>query len=106
MGRTSPSMSLVTGMSRGESLHGGDESPAEAAVVGALEAAAGKGMAREESSSILFLGEDPAGENPPLQSEFDEAYSLVGQGPLGEGTFGLVWRCIPKSQQREEDGQS
>eukprot|EP00928_Gymnodinium_smaydae_P007552 TRINITY_DN12705_c0_g4_i2.p1 TRINITY_DN12705_c0_g4~~TRINITY_DN12705_c0_g4_i2.p1 ORF type:complete len:740 (-),score=162.38 TRINITY_DN12705_c0_g4_i2:21-2240(-) len=26
---------------------------------------------------------------------FGDAYDLIGNGPLGEGTFGLVWRCLP-----------
>jgi serine/threonine protein kinase len=55
-------------------------------------------MAREESSSNLFMV-DPAacgGELNEALSEFEDKYSLVGHGPLGEGTFGLVWRCIPK----------
>jgi len=30
------------------------------------------------------------------QQEFEHQYSLLGGGPLGEGTFGLVWRCAPK----------
>ena len=33
----------------------------------------------------------------PDKSEFEDKYALVGNGPLGEGTFGWVWRCTPKS---------
>eukprot|EP00443_Scrippsiella_acuminata_P102286 CAMPEP_0115736186 /NCGR_PEP_ID=MMETSP0272-20121206/87119_1 /TAXON_ID=71861 /ORGANISM="Scrippsiella trochoidea, Strain CCMP3099" /LENGTH=481 /DNA_ID=CAMNT_0003180343 /DNA_START=41 /DNA_END=1484 /DNA_ORIENTATION=+ len=33
---------------------------------------------------------------PASSCEFEQKYTLVGHGPLGEGTFGLVWRCIPK----------
>lgn len=57
-------------------------------------------LAREESSSNLFnpADEDEADEAHAgnSQSEFEDKYSLVGTGPLGEGTFGLVWLCAPK----------
>jgi len=53
-------------------------------------------MVREESGSNLFMdtGEDEEVFAEPL--EFEDRYCLVGSGPLGEGTFGLVWRCRPK----------
>jgi len=58
--------------------------------------AAKGGLVREESCSNLFLD---AGEVEGLKvvSEFEDKYSLVGNGPLGEGTFGLVWRCVLKA---------
>jgi len=50
---------------------------------------------REESYSQLH---DEAGEERCLPGEaFQDRYALVGNGPLGEGTFGLVWRCAPRS---------
>jgi len=56
-------------------------------------------LAREESCSNLFLdttiGEEE--EDHKDSSQFENKYALVGNGPLGEGTFGLVWRCKPKS---------
>lgn len=54
---------------------------------------------REESCSNLFLFEpgDDEVEEQVGQQEFSQKYSLVGEGPLGEGTFGLVWRCSPKA---------
>lgn len=65
-----------------------DDRPAASAAKG--------GLVREESCSNLFLD---AGEVEDLKvvSEFEDKYSLVGNGPLGEGTFGLVWRCTPKA---------
>lgn len=29
---------------------------------------------------------------------FDEAYVVVGDSPIGTGSFGLVWRCAPRAQ--------
>jgi len=57
----------------------------------------GEGLVREESCSNLFLQELDVTEADEESHEFEQRYSLVGQGPLGEGTFGLVWRCIPKT---------
>jgi len=57
------------------------------------------GLFREESCSNLFLCE-PENELEQLDADsycqFEQRYALIGQGPLGEGTFGLVWMCIPK----------
>jgi len=53
-------------------------------------------LVREESCSNLFLGDDADEDLPVETSEFDDRYVLTGNGPLGEGTFGLVWRCVPK----------
>jgi len=54
------------------------------------------GLMREESCSQLFLeGLDEETEEL-AQREFEDRYSMLGDGPLGEGTFGLVWRCAPK----------
>ena len=55
------------------------------------------GMVREESCSNLFDEIIQPEETQPDKSEFEDKYALVGNGPLGEGTFGLVWRCTPKS---------
>eukprot|EP00928_Gymnodinium_smaydae_P100458 TRINITY_DN9860_c0_g1_i2.p1 TRINITY_DN9860_c0_g1~~TRINITY_DN9860_c0_g1_i2.p1 ORF type:complete len:599 (-),score=111.32 TRINITY_DN9860_c0_g1_i2:66-1862(-) len=67
--------------------------------------AATSSMVREESWSGLFLGEEYE-EEPDLQEqEFEEKYQLLGEGPLGEGTFGLVWRCRQKSVVVEDDGE-
>ncbi|CAJ1342455.1 unnamed protein product, partial [Effrenium voratum] len=55
------------------------------------------GMVREESCSNLFDDYQPEETTVPDKSEFEDKYALVGNGPLGEGTFGLVWRCTPKS---------
>mmetsp|Transcript_21676 Transcript_21676/g.50680 ORF Transcript_21676/g.50680 Transcript_21676/m.50680 type:complete len:568 (+) Transcript_21676:114-1817(+) len=54
-------------------------------------------LVREESSSNLFYNqeEEPVEENPEEQP-FESQYTMVGHGPLGEGTFGLVWRCVLK----------
>jgi len=58
------------------------------------------GLVREESCSNLFFGgEEVYHERRPqawerqASQEFAERYALLGDGPLGEGTFGLVWRC-------------
>lgn len=60
-------------------------------------------MVREESSSNLFLGQaDSDDEDHASSSEFEDKYLLLGNGPLGEGTFGLVWRCSMKTK----DGSS
>uniref|UniRef100_A0A7S1FGS7 Non-specific serine/threonine protein kinase n=1 Tax=Noctiluca scintillans TaxID=2966 RepID=A0A7S1FGS7_NOCSC len=53
------------------------------------EARSTQSMVREESSSNLFQAADDLDE----ESLFEHQYELVGDGPLGEGTFGLVWRC-------------
>jgi len=74
-----------------------------------------RNFAREESSSNLFAvdGRDdfhllPEEEHveriaATSSAEFEDQYSLVGNGPLGEGTFGLVWRCVPRKA-NEIDG--
>lgn len=58
------------------------------------------GLAREESSSNLFLmdSEEVLEQQADVESSahFADQYTLVGDGPLGEGTFGLVWRCTHK----------
>lgn len=54
-------------------------------------------MVREESCSNLFDEIIQTEDTQPDKSEFEDKYALVGNGPLGEGTFGLVWRCTPKS---------
>jgi len=71
-----------------------EEMAAEARPLGGLGAAK-NGLVREESCSNLFID---ASEMETMKdvSEFEDRYSLVGNGPLGEGTFGLVWRCVPK----------
>lgn len=62
------------------------------------EVAGGKaGLVREESCSNLFLDVGEIEDAKEQVSEFEDKYSLVGNGPLGEGTFGLVWRCVPKA---------
>eukprot|EP00419_Tripos_fusus_P061342 CAMPEP_0172908330 /NCGR_PEP_ID=MMETSP1075-20121228/180491_1 /TAXON_ID=2916 /ORGANISM="Ceratium fusus, Strain PA161109" /LENGTH=504 /DNA_ID=CAMNT_0013766077 /DNA_START=217 /DNA_END=1731 /DNA_ORIENTATION=- len=58
------------------------------------------GLVREESYSNLFVGND-ANDEDLGTAEFDDRYILAGNGPLGEGTFGLVWRCIPKQLGKE-----
>eukprot|EP00929_Paragymnodinium_shiwhaense_P107257 TRINITY_DN7333_c0_g2_i1.p1 TRINITY_DN7333_c0_g2~~TRINITY_DN7333_c0_g2_i1.p1 ORF type:complete len:572 (+),score=111.92 TRINITY_DN7333_c0_g2_i1:139-1854(+) len=55
------------------------------------------GMMREESSSNLFMEMELHEAPEPL--EFEDHYTLIGSGPLGEGTFGLVWRCAPKDEE-------
>jgi len=70
-------------------------------------------LAREESSSNLFSsnlfiapGEgDKAAGDDCASSEFEDRYVLVGNGPLGEGTFGLVWRCAPKVCSPKDSGR-
>ncbi|CAE7241021.1 CPK2, partial [Symbiodinium pilosum] len=54
-------------------------------------------MVREESCSNLFNDFVESDETIPDKSDFEDKYALVGNGPLGEGTFGLVWRCTLKS---------
>jgi len=56
----------------------------------------GAGLWREESGSNLFGFAGLEDEVEEASNEFEQRYCLVGQGPLGEGTFGLVWRCVPK----------
>lgn len=77
----------------------------ESDVAGADVAHAGlAGMVREESSSNLFLNEGGDEEEAIEPMEFEDRYVLVGSGPLGEGTFGLVWRCRPKHENPEDTG--
>jgi len=57
-------------------------------------------LVREESCSNLFASVDTDDEPKRDGHEFEQSYSLVGHGPLGEGTFGLVWLCKPKSPKR------
>eukprot|EP00930_Biecheleria_cincta_P074474 TRINITY_DN61690_c0_g1_i1.p1 TRINITY_DN61690_c0_g1~~TRINITY_DN61690_c0_g1_i1.p1 ORF type:complete len:624 (+),score=98.19 TRINITY_DN61690_c0_g1_i1:164-1873(+) len=57
-------------------------------------------LVREESCSNLFMGVDAEEEPVRDEDEFERSYSLVGHGPLGEGTFGLVWLCTPKTPNR------
>jgi len=60
-------------------------------------------MAREESCSNLYI--KTCGEEEALGDAFLSRYSLMGEGPLGEGTFGLVWRCSARAAEevgREE----
>lgn len=74
----------------------------------AVPSAAGSlgGLFREESCSNIFLY-DTDNEEADLHSrEFEQRYALVGQGPLGEGTFGLVWRCVPKGLSVNAQGHS
>lgn len=59
------------------------------------------GMVREESCSNLFDDLIQTEDTQPDKSEFEDKYALVGNGPLGEGTFGLVWRCTPKGKLKE-----
>eukprot|EP00405_Crypthecodinium_cohnii_P033285 CAMPEP_0206526078 /NCGR_PEP_ID=MMETSP0325_2-20121206/488_1 /ASSEMBLY_ACC=CAM_ASM_000347 /TAXON_ID=2866 /ORGANISM="Crypthecodinium cohnii, Strain Seligo" /LENGTH=546 /DNA_ID=CAMNT_0054021127 /DNA_START=1 /DNA_END=1641 /DNA_ORIENTATION=+ len=54
------------------------------------------GLFREESCSNLF-GYDDGPQDGTDFNEFELKYAMLGQGPLGEGTFGLVWRCCPKT---------
>lgn len=54
------------------------------------------GMVREESCSNLFFDSMPLDEEPQVSRGFERQYILLGNGPLGEGTFGLVWLCRPK----------
>lgn len=61
-------------------------------------------LVREESCSNLFLCEPDEEQNEVASREFEQRYALIGQGPLGEGTFGLVWRCIPKGAGVESTG--
>lgn len=83
-------------------------SPASRQVSGNHLAAGGSTnmLVREESCSNLFgdLNEEGNDVEVPGLPRFEDRYALVGQGPLGEGTFGLVWRCVPKlkSQQVRE----
>ncbi|CAK9108996.1 Calcium-dependent protein kinase 3 [Durusdinium trenchii] len=46
--------------------------------------------------------EEEAERQPSTIMTFDQAYMLVGDEPLGEGSFGLVWRC----QSRTRDGDA
>eukprot|EP00928_Gymnodinium_smaydae_P062316 TRINITY_DN46213_c0_g1_i1.p1 TRINITY_DN46213_c0_g1~~TRINITY_DN46213_c0_g1_i1.p1 ORF type:complete len:539 (-),score=90.91 TRINITY_DN46213_c0_g1_i1:136-1752(-) len=64
---------------------GSSESLAEQAALG------GRGMFREESCSNLFTPEITTVDGDAL--EMERHYQLLGEGPLGEGSFGLVWRC-------------
>lgn len=53
---------------------------------------------REASCSMLFAEDcdDDEFNIGDKQQEFNDKYTLLGEGPLGEGTFGLVWRCERK----------
>jgi len=61
-------------------------------------------LVREESCSNLFLCDPEEAQVDTESREFEQRYALIGQGPLGEGTFGLVWRCIPKGAGVESTG--
>lgn len=65
-------------------------------------AAAAPRLAREDSFSQLFArpAEEPTG--APGQ-DFQDSYELLGDGPLAEGTFGLVWRCRPRAAMQQEE---
>lgn len=63
-------------------------------------------LVREESCSNLFMPDDREDDETMSNCDdferkhFERNYSLVGHGPLGEGTFGLVWLCTPKTPKR------
>jgi serine/threonine protein kinase len=50
-------------------------------------------MVRESSCSLIFLGGEEEEEVVEADASFEASYELVGDRPLGEGTFGVVWRC-------------
>jgi len=52
-------------------------------------------LAREESFSNLFG--NCGDECDTLGVVFHDTYALIGKGPLGEGTFGMVWTCTPRA---------
>lgn len=60
-------------------------------------------LVREESSSNLSMSSDTSDtaevKRKPGLPQFEDSYAFVGNGPLGEGTFGLVWRCVPKKKE-------
>jgi len=62
-----------------------------------IEDAVLSGLIREESGSNLPFVEVAVDELctkvQPEALKFEQQYTLLGTGPLGEGTFGLVWRC-------------
>mmetsp|Transcript_108367 Transcript_108367/g.337721 ORF Transcript_108367/g.337721 Transcript_108367/m.337721 type:complete len:183 (-) Transcript_108367:9-557(-) len=50
----------------------------------------------EGSAGRAALGDPPADKTPhpcPKSRTFEDAYAVVGDSPLGEGSFGLVWGC-------------
>jgi len=75
------------------------EDPDAAGVQPTRSADADMGLAREESCSNLFIDALDV-EEVKDSSEFEDKYALTGNGPLGEGTFGLVWQCVPKQLPR------
>uniref|UniRef100_A0A7S4V724 Non-specific serine/threonine protein kinase n=1 Tax=Alexandrium monilatum TaxID=311494 RepID=A0A7S4V724_9DINO len=58
-------------------------------------------LVREDSFSQLFERADRHGEGDPGEG-FQASYELVGDGPLAEGSFGLVWRCRLRATGPEE----
>eukprot|EP00929_Paragymnodinium_shiwhaense_P008020 TRINITY_DN111943_c0_g1_i1.p1 TRINITY_DN111943_c0_g1~~TRINITY_DN111943_c0_g1_i1.p1 ORF type:complete len:513 (+),score=111.31 TRINITY_DN111943_c0_g1_i1:121-1659(+) len=55
-----------------------------------------KVLMREESCSMMMADEDLPFDRQSSMAEFYDRYDVLGDSPLGEGTFGLVWRCLPK----------
>jgi len=96
-------------------LQQGGTTLGDAAPPGTSEALASSTPSTREHSTIA-LPSAPAmqaeGRQVPTQAEpasgnqsgvanseartFEDAYSIVGDNPLGEGSFGLVWRCRPR----------
>jgi len=89
--KTSSHSTLFDGMAQQDAEH---TSP------GSTRSFSSQLLVREESSSNLFVdqpsGSDCGRAKMAGQTQFDNRYALVGSGPLGEGSFGLVWRCVLK----------
>jgi len=69
----------------------------------------GSSLVREESYSQMHAvlqesdSDTPAKPDVVIGKEFEQRYRLLGRGPLGEGTFGLVWRCAALDLAKSSD---
>lgn len=96
----SPPSSVAAALQRAPAKRGGrDPSQPEP---GVPERSPSQLVREESSSSIIFDdsassdASDTEAKRKPGLPQFEDSYAFVGNGPLGEGTFGLVWRCVPK----------
>ncbi|CAK0844241.1 unnamed protein product [Prorocentrum cordatum] len=79
---------------------------ATAAEAGAAQHAAAAKPQRprlRREQSCCDVEPDADGEAAGPGAAFGDQFDLAGQGPLGEGSFGVVWQCV---RRRGHDGQS